>query len=459
MASERLHVGCPVVIQGLLQRPENNGKEGTVRDFVEETQKYKINVCGRLLNCRRENLEIVITKSAPEAVPESTPAESDLGQFGRKRSRSLSRRKGKSRSRSRNVSQRQRESSARVELDDLGAAACSGPVKDAIGSSRSSDVRVLDGQSGSDQQEEIGETAAALLAPAAKGGCEGTLMAEAPPARRSRSRSRSRRRPQQPPMGVEVPASIRPAEISPVASTVVAASGRGGFVAGKGEGAGRGKGGGKGGLPRSVQLSKAMTRVLRHSAARQGLSIGSDGYCPVEQLLALREFKELSCSLADVQDAVFSSDKKRFQLLERQGVLLVRAVQGHSMKSVSDEGLLQPVTLGDPDVPSFVVHGTYKPCLESIKRQGLIAGGGHTARNHVHFSPFEIGDGRVISGMRANCQIAIYLDLRAALAEGVPFYRSANEVILSPGLQGVVPAKYIIKIKDLQEGRWLMGGS
>ena len=33
--------------------------------------------------------------------------------------------------------------------------------------------------------------------------------------------------------------------------------------------------------------------------------------------------------------------------------------------------------------------------------------------------------------------------------EGVPFFQSANEVILSPGINGTVPAKYISQVKDL----------
>ena len=36
-----------------------------------------------------------------------------------------------------------------------------------------------------------------------------------------------------------------------------------------------------------------------------------------------------------------------------------------------------------------------------LSRSGLIAGGGVSERNHIHFAPFEPHDGRVISGMRA----------------------------------------------------------
>ncbi|CAK8991910.1 Pentatricopeptide repeat-containing protein At1g74850 [Durusdinium trenchii] len=87
-------------------------------------------------------------------------------------------------------------------------------------------------------------------------------------------------------------------------------------------------------------------------------------------------------------------------------------------------------------------HGTYRRHFDSIRRVGLLAGGGQGQgfRNHVHFSPCEPGDKRVISGMRSDaqhcvftvlvssrgydCEIAIWIDLKRAIADNVPFYMS-----------------------------------
>lgn len=74
-------------------------------------------------------------------------------------------------------------------------------------------------------------------------------------------------------------------------------------------------------------------------------------------------------------------------------------------------------------------------------------------RNHIHFAtgpPLEYvlaahsgdsaqgkpkpDDSRVISGMRRDAQVLIYIDVRKALAAGVPFWRSENGVILSEGV-------------------------
>ncbi|CAE8694079.1 unnamed protein product [Polarella glacialis] len=198
-----------------------------------------------------------------------------------------------------------------------------------------------------------------------------------------------------------------------------------------------------------------MARVLRHTAAGQGLVIRPDGFCPVEGLLALQEFRSFGCSLADVQAAVNNNDKKRFELLQEADQVFVRAVQGHSIKAVADDELLTRLSSEKGNLPTVCVHGTYRRHLASILRQGLLVGGGTSQRNHVHFAPFDPGDGRVISGMRYNCEVAIYLNLEGAIKAGVPFFQSANQVILSPGVQGVVAAEFISKVKDLKTGQWL----
>ena len=126
---------------------------------------------------------------------------------------------------------------------------------------------------------------------------------------------------------------------------------------------------------------------------------------------------------------------------------MVRTAQGHSMTNVEDERLLESlIELELP--PEVCVHGTYTSNVSSILQRGLLAGGlcGASRRKHVHFAPLEPGDHRVISGTRVDCDAAIYIDLRAALRDGVPFFRSTNNVILSPGIEGEIAAKYIVKV-------------
>ena len=59
-----------------------------------------------------------------------------------------------------------------------------------------------------------------------------------------------------------------------------------------------------------------------------------------------------------------------------------------------------------------IINGQFCGMQLLYGRNGLIAGGGISNRNHVHFAPYEPHDGRVISGMRRlSCdEIALFAD-------------------------------------------------
>ena len=91
-----------------------------------------------------------------------------------------------------------------------------------------------------------------------------------------------------------------------------------------------------------VTLSKALSKILRHDAAKLGINIQSDGFCPLEQVLT--SIKGINPNVADVEQVVESNNKKRFELVKKGEEYWIRAVQGHSMESVKDEELLTPIT-------------------------------------------------------------------------------------------------------------------
>ena len=103
------------------------------------------------------------------------------------------------------------------------------------------------------------------------------------------------------------------------------------------------------------------------------------------------------------------------------------------------------------------VHGTYFKLWQIIRREGLRAGGrsGWKSRNHVHFAPLLPTEGKVASGMRLGCDVAIYLDVHKALLKGLPLFTSANGVILTPGWAGVVPPSLFKQAVLLKDGSQL----
>ncbi|GAB2210741.1 hypothetical protein Droror1_Dr00016024 [Drosera rotundifolia] len=205
------------------------------------------------------------------------------------------------------------------------------------------------------------------------------------------------------------------------------------------------KGHGGGGKDRIDALGRLLTRILRHMAAELNLNIRSDGYVKVQDLLklSLTTFANIplrSHSVDEIREAVRRDNKQRFSLMEENRELFIRANQGHSVKAVETESLLKPI-YSAKEIP-VCVHGTYKKNLESILKSGLK----RMTRLHVHFSCGLPTDGEVISGMRRDVNMLIFLDVKKALEEGMKIFISDNKVILTEGFDGTVPVQFFEKI-------------
>ncbi|XP_010264162.1 PREDICTED: tRNA 2'-phosphotransferase 1-like [Nelumbo nucifera] len=193
-------------------------------------------------------------------------------------------------------------------------------------------------------------------------------------------------------------------------------------------------------------LGRLLTRILRHMATELNLDIRNDGYVKVNDLLKMnmKTYANIplrSHTVDEVREAVRKDNKQRFSLLEENGELLIRANQGHTIEIIESESLLKPI-LSAEEAP-VCVHGTYKRNLESILQSGLK----RMKRLHVHFSSGVPTDGSVISGMRRDVNVLIFLDVRRALEDGMKLYISDNKVILTEGFDGVVPVKYFERIE------------
>lgn len=201
---------------------------------------------------------------------------------------------------------------------------------------------------------------------------------------------------------------------------------------------------------KDVQISKAMSFILRHGAEKEKVKINSDGFVEINELLSHSSMKNACAD--DVLKVVENCPKKRFLIKKefddqnQREIILIRANQGHSMKNVNVD--MEEIT--NADEFKTVIHGTYFNCWDKIKTEGL----SRMNRQHIHFSTNMPNSIDVISGMRSNCQIAIFIDLEKALKDGFKFYKSANNVILSPGnSEGYLHPKYFLKVVDIKQTR------
>ena len=104
------------------------------------------------------------------------------------------------------------------------------------------------------------------------------------------------------------------------------------------------------------------------------------------------------------------------------------------------------------ELPPFVYHGTRSWCYQSIRRAGLLAGGPSGSRTDIHLVENFPESGRVLSGWRASCEIAIQVDTRRAAAGGSTFFVSDNDVFITEGVDGVLSPAFISAVVILASG-------
>lgn len=157
-----------------------------------------------------------------------------------------------------------------------------------------------------------------------------------------------------------------------------------------------------------------------------------------------QRLRSLGVTFDEIKTAVTDNAKQRFSMKPNPSLpspadagstnpadWVIRANQGHSI-AVDSAALLIPITIEAGNIPDVVVHGTYYGNYQSIINSGGLKKMG---RNHIHFSTGLPEDrAGVISGMRNDAEILIYIDIRKSLEDGASlWWISENGVVLSEG--------------------------
>merc|ERR1711871_409238 len=143
----------------------------------------------------------------------------------------------------------------------------------------------------------------------------------------------------------------------------------------------------------------------------------------MKSILRLPRF--LKYVIADVERAVHTNTKKRLSLTSFDGDVYIRANQGHTVEGINPDDLLTRI-LNAEEIP-ICIHGTYRAPLPLIMKSGLQRMG----RNHIHLTNGRVED--VVSGVRKNVEVLIYVNVAKAMEQGLAFYCSENDVILCRG--------------------------
>ncbi|TGO48557.1 hypothetical protein BCON_0237g00130 [Botryotinia convoluta] len=236
--------------------------------------------------------------------------------------------------------------------------------------------------------------------------------------------------------------------------------GRGGR-GGKGRGAGGGGGNGKN---REMLISKALSKLLRHAAESEGVKLDGEGFARLDLVMQWPRLKSLKPTFADIRTAVTDNAKQRFSMKPNLSLpeppspssetpedWMIRANQGHSI-AIDSAALLIPIALEAGNVPETCVHGTYFAFYEEILKSGGLKKMG---RNHVHFGTGVPEDGGVVSGMRGDAEVLIYVDVKRCLEEEpeMKWWVSENGVVLTEGdKEGVVGTRFWKRVVGRREG-------
>jgi len=214
---------------------------------------------------------------------------------------------------------------------------------------------------------------------------------------------------------------------------------------------------------RRSKWSHALSWALRHKAVEIGMTMTPAGWVPVQEFLDSKHPRLKGVTLMDIEDIVATSDKQRFALAHRPAsdfpgkeslgpeILCVRANQGHSIMTVNQDLLLTRLTPIQIRNLPCIVHGTYEDAWKSIEQEGLK----RMNRTHIHFATGLPEDKQVISGMRRSATIYIYIDPEPCIEDGIEFFVSANGVILTGGVNGILGTRYFMKVTN-STGKSLM---
>ena len=174
---------------------------------------------------------------------------------------------------------------------------------------------------------------------------------------------------------------------------------------------------------RAVTVSKFLAKHLRHTPEAIGLTLDSNGWADIGELLDASARAGFPFTATELDAAVHASDKRRYAFdADRRRI---RALQGHSAD----------VDLGLPPVepPELLFHGTHGCALEAIRAEGLRPMG----RHHVHLS----GDRETARavGARRGRPVILEIDAAAMARAGHVFFRAENGVWLTDA----VPPAYV----------------
>jgi len=191
-------------------------------------------------------------------------------------------------------------------------------------------------------------------------------------------------------------------------------------------------------LKEQIDIGRKLCFILRHNIIDAGLNMDLEGYVNVKEIFDKKLINFIG--IIELKYIVDNDDKNRFSLIEEDDEYFIRANQGHSLavgKLILDDSALEVIN----EPYDFCAHGTEQIFYESICKNGL----NRCSRKHIHLVS-EIIKEKQISGYKKKSNCIIVINMKQCMDDGMIFYKSANNVILTEGFNGIIDPKYFKEI-------------
>ena len=176
-------------------------------------------------------------------------------------------------------------------------------------------------------------------------------------------------------------------------------------------------------MDKLTRLSKFLSLILRHKPETIGLSLDSNGWADVNELIQKVKSSNRDIDINTLSTIVEENDKSRFSFNENK--TKIRAVQGHTIDV--------DLNLTPSEPPIILYHGTTIQNIISIKRNGI----SKMKRHHVHLS--DNLDTAKSVGSRYGKPAVLIINSKKMYDDGIVFLKSENGVWLTD----FVDSKYI----------------
>lgn len=178
------------------------------------------------------------------------------------------------------------------------------------------------------------------------------------------------------------------------------------------------------------QASKALSYLLRHGAVKERVPISDTGMVTIDDAVAWLRRKGHRVNAGHIHTIVADDSKGRYRVDGES----ICAVQGHSMTL---KVAMQSWTEAGP-----LIHCSYMEHYDPIAHEGLK----RMTRQHVHMISPDIETGASWNLLRRNSNLFVVIDSQSARNAGIAFLRADNGVILSEGLDGIIPPEHLTLI-------------